>query len=211
MKCPPLNDLLDQARNLLADTESAAIKAHVLAGCSYCEKNLRWLVEMTQLTAQDRSFDFPEETIKGLVAWFKSQPAHERLSLRKLVANLIFDSLATQQVAFVRTENIAGQSPAGRQMLFQAEGYDIDLRFEGVEDNAAEDLIGQVLSHGNSANAIGGATIQLWQSEKPQLSTQANEYGVFRFAQIPSGIYDLKIQVAEDEINIVRVATARTI
>ncbi|MEK7831833.1 MAG: hypothetical protein AAB401_12145 [Acidobacteriota bacterium] len=211
MKCPPLNNLLDHARNLLAEAESATVKTHLQSGCRSCEENLRWLTEASQLMAQDRSFEFSEDTIKGLVAWFKSQPAHARPSVRKLLANLIFDSLAARQVAFVRTEAVAGQSPAGRQMLFQAEGYDIDLRFEGVEDKAAEDLIGQVLPQSDSATATGGATVELWQDEKQQLSAEANEHGVFRFARIPSGVYDLKIQIAEDEINIVRVATARTI
>lgn len=211
MKCPPLNNLLDHARKLLAETESATIETHLQSGCRSCEENLLWLKDTSQLAAQDRSFEFPEDTIKGLVAWFKAQPAHERPSVKKLIANLIFDSLATQQVAFVRTEIVTGQQAGGRQMLFQAEGYDIDLRFEGVEDKPTEDLIGQVLPQSDSASVLAGATVQLWQDEKPRLSTEANDQGVFRFAQIPSGIYDLKIQVADDEINIVRVATARTV
>lgn len=211
MSCPPLNELLDFTRNLLTEAESVAVKAHLSSGCGKCEENLHWITEASQLAAQDHSFDFPEETINGLVAWFKAQPPHARPTLRQLLANLMFDSLATHQVAFARTENVASQSPAGRQMLFQADGYDIDLRFEGVEDNAAEDLIGQVLPHSHSVNIVSGATIQLWQAEKKRLSTQANEHGVFRFTGIPSGIYDLKIQVAADEINIVCVATARAV
>lgn len=211
MKCPPLNNLLDFARNLLAEAESATVKTHLQGGCRSCEENLLWLKDASQLAAQDRSFEFSEDTIKGLVAWFKAQPAHVRPSVRQLVANLIFDSLAAQQVAFVRAETVTSQQTGGRQMLFQAEGYDIDLRFEGVEDKATEDLIGQVLPQSDSASAFVGATVQLWQDEKPQLSAEANDHGVFRFAQIPSGIYDLKIQVAEDEINIIRVATARTV
>lgn len=211
MKCPPLNDLLDYTRNLLTETESAVIKTHLLDGCTSCERNRYWLENVAQVTAQDRSFDFSEDAIKGLVAWFKSQPAHARPSVRRLMANLIFDSLAARQVAFVRTDSVTGQATGGRQMLFQAEGYDIDLRFEGVEDKPTEDLIGQVLPQSDSFTATGGAMVQLWKDEQPQLTTQANDHGVFRFGQISSGVYDLKIQVAEDEINIVRVATARIV
>ncbi len=209
MKCPPLENLLEHARGLLAETENATVSNHLLAGCVRCEENLRWLGEVRQLTSQDRSFDIPESAIQGMVAWFKSQPSHARQPLRKLIASLSFDSLMNRQVAFVRSETAAAQPPNGRQMLFQTEGYDIDLRFEGIEDKPLEDLIGQILPNSQLHQTVSGVTVQLWQNEQEKSSAQADSLGVFRFAQIPSGIYDLKIQTAEDEINLLKVSTAR--
>lgn len=211
MSCPPLNQLLGFSRNLLPETESIQINTHLQSGCGNCEENLNWLGQVGQLAAQDHSFAFPEETIKGLVAWFKSQPAPASQSVRKLFASLIFDSLIPGQVAFVRKGFIAGQPPAGRQMLFQAEGYDIDLRFEAIEDKAMEDLIGQILPQTEAQTVTAGVTVQLCQGEQQQAGGQTDEQGLFRFTRIPSGIYDLKIVIAGVEINLSQVPTARAV
>ncbi|MGE0885464.1 MAG: hypothetical protein AB7P14_18100 [Blastocatellales bacterium] len=211
MKCPPLHNLLDYSRHLLAETDAAAVKEHLLDGCGKCSENLRWIADALGLTARHRPVDLPEETIRSIVAWFKSQPAPASRTVRKLIANLIFDSLMPGQLSFVREETPAGQPPAGRQMLFQAEGYDVDLRFEGVEDKTTEDLIGQILPNGEARSITAGVTVQLWREEQEQMQAQADEQGLFSFRRIPSGVYDLKIQVAEGEINLVRVSTARAV
>jgi hypothetical protein len=212
MKCPTLIELTDYTRGLLADDESGAIKAHVMTGCRKCQENLRWIEEVARLAKEDRSLDFPEETIKGIVAWFKTQPAHSPPSIRKLVARLVFDSLSPNQLAPVRNEPVAGQSmtaPARRQMLFQTEKYDIDLRFEAIEDDPTEDLIGQILPQNEAENIPSGVTVQLWHDETEQMSTRTDSHGFFRFARIPSRNYGLKIHVAEFEINILDLSAVR--
>lgn len=209
MNCPLLETLLDYNRGLLSDDNHAPINLHLLAGCRRCEENLHWLGEVGQLASLDRSFDIPENAVRGMVAWFKSQTAHTHHPLRKLIATLSFDSWMNRQVALVRSENAAAQQPRGRQMLFQTDGYDIDLRFEGIEDRSVEDLIGQILPNTQLHQAVSGATVQLWQNNQEKSRARADQSGVFRFAQIASGIYDLKILTAEDEINLLKVSTAR--
>jgi hypothetical protein len=214
MNCPPLSGLLDYSQKVLAQNERAGIESHLVTGCRKCAENMRWLGEVAWLTAQDQSFDFPDELMKGLVVWFKEQPAPTPRTLRKLVAKLVFDSLLPQQYAPVRGET--GQPfvrplVAGRQMLFQAEGYDVDLRFEAIEDLDTEDLIGQVLPQRIEQPDIADATVELWSAAPEPQRVQTDQQGLFRFAQIPSGIYDLKIQVSEGEINLNQVCTARAV
>jgi hypothetical protein len=79
-----------------------------------------------------------------------------------------------------------------------------------VEDHPTEDLIGQILPNGEAQSVTAGVTVQLWREEQEQMRAQTDDQGLFSFRRIPSGVYDLKIQVAEGEINLVRVSTART-
>lgn len=211
MDCPPLDALLDYSRQVLVPAESVQIAGHLQAGCRACWGNVGWLGEVVELTARDRSFDFSEDLIQGMVAWFKAQPVPSVPTLRKLVAQLIFDSLLPQQAAPVRGEAESSYvSPAtGRQMLFQAEGYDVDLRFEAIEDETNEDLIGQVLPQNQTQSLLAGVIVELWQAEQTPRKMVTDQYGLFRFANIPSGVYDLKIQVVEGEISLHQVATAR--
>ena len=212
MKCHTLNELMDYTCGLLADEESARIKSHILAECEDCLGNLRWLEEVARLARQDRSFDFPEKTIKDMVAWFKSQPAHSPPSVRKLIAKLTFDSLLPNQFVTVRGDLDAGHSiipAAGRQMLFQTEGYDIDLRIEPIEDDPTIDLLGQILPQNETEAIHAGVTVSLWHNEKEQMSVKTDNQGFFRFSQTPLRVYDLKIQVAEVEIDIVDLSAER--
>src|SRR4030095_6242509 len=118
------------------------------------------------------------------------------------------DSSMPNRLAYVREKTPAGQPLAGRQMLFQTEGYDIDPRVGGGENQPTEALIGQILPNGEAQSVTAGVTVQLWREEQEQMRAQTDEQGLFSFRRIPSGVYDLKIQVAEGEINLVRVSTA---
>ena len=98
--------------------------------------------------------------------------------------------------------------PVGRQVLYRAGSYDVDLRFESGETEG-EDLIGQIVPGGKLPSAVEGAAVRLLQDEIVVAHAHANTRGVFIFLQIASGIYELKILVPEGEIEINRVATAR--
>ncbi|HMV47749.1 MAG TPA: hypothetical protein PLD20_28550 [Blastocatellia bacterium] len=216
MSCPPLNKLLDYSRRKPAEAESAEIKNHLQTGCENCAGRLRWLETVSTLAKQDRAPDISESDIRGIVAWFKSQPAHTAQGVfRKLMASLVFDSLHPDRLEPVRAESGGCLSNAsiirsacGRQMLFQTEGYDIDLRFEAVENKATEELIGQVLSQGGGLSAETAA-VQLWRSGNIYGSARTDSQGLFHFGEIASGVYELKIQISGDEINLTDVPTAR--
>jgi hypothetical protein len=214
MNCPPLNGLLDYSQQVLPQNERAGIESHLVTGCRQCAENLHWLSEVAWLTAQDRSFDFAEETLRGLTVWFQEQTVRPPRTLRRLVARLVFDSLLPQQLAPVRSETHhpdVAPLAAGRQMLFQADGYDVDLRFEAIEDLATEDLLGQVLPQEAALPDIAGARVALCQAEQELQRAQTDQRGLFRFAQVPSGVYELKIQVSEGEIELNHVPTARAV
>ena len=214
MNCPPLSGLLDYSQQVLGRQERAGIESHLITGCRKCAENLRWLSEVAWLAAQDRSFDFPEEALKGLVVWFKEQAAPLPPSLRQLVARLVFDSLLPQPLAPVRGAALppllASQS-AGRQMLFQAEGYDVDLRFEPSDEAETGDLIGQVLPQGAGLRELAGTLVELRRAAQAPQRAQTDQQGLFRFAQLPSGVYELKIQVRAGEISLSHVPTARAL
>src|SRR5262245_44835374 len=114
MKCPPLHHLFDYSRRLLAETEADVVKKHLLGGCGMCSENLRWIDEALTLAAQSRPVDLSEETIRSIVGWFKSQPAHASRTVRKLTANLIFDSSMPNRLPFVREKAHGSHPPVAR-------------------------------------------------------------------------------------------------
>jgi len=208
MKCPSLTNLLDYLRGHLRADERVAIREHISRGCPSCQENQRWLEEVLRLTSEDKSFTFPEEVIQKVIAEFKDRSTPFRSPLRQLFTRLIFDSLTSQQPANVRFDPAIGGAVAERQMLFQSEDYDIDLRFEQAAEPGIEEMIGQVLPRQQRAQDLIGFSAQLFQGEVEVDHAQIDARGIFKFAGVLSGIYDLKIQVPEGEIYVRGMATA---
>ncbi len=204
MGCPSLNQLVDFAREQVSSPERETVMAHLATGCPRCQENQRWLAEVLRLTAEDKSFDFPEAALARVVALMRPQPAATRTPLGQLIAELIFDSLAPRQLAGVRAE--AGAA-SGRQMLYRVAGYDIDLRFEPTEDGAAEELIGQALPEDKPAAAE--FTVRLLRDGVEIGRAQTDARGIFKFERIPSGVYDLMIESRGVVINISQANSAR--
>ena len=207
MGCPDLNLLADFARGVLAEPARSEVASHLTSECSSCQANQAWLTTVSNLTATDHSFDFPEWVIRRAVTQFEAGAVTPLAQLRQLVARLMFDSLATPSLAAVRSE--ATYMPSGRQVLYQAEGYDIDLRFEPADEGEQEELIGQILSQQLHGTELAPLSIQLWKDGQAINQTSTNARGIFKLANIASGSYDLKISVPEGEINISPLATAR--
>lgn len=197
MFCPAPEKFPDYMRGLLPQSEGDDIAAH-LAVCADCQATQRWLAEAAELAAADTR-QISEPVISHMVNWFRAQPPHPAPTLRELVARLVFDSFGPAQLARVRREGITGL-PAERQMFFQAEGFDIDLRLES--DNGEDFLIGQILPTGEKPVNPVAAVVELHQAGQIIADTQVDEQGMFRLRQIPSGYYELSITLEDIRIHI---------
>lgn len=207
MKCPSLINLLDCSQGRLPTEERAAVLAHLSSGCPDCREDQGWLAEALSLAFEDKSFEYPEETLQHVVSFFGARQEAPAPSLRQFFARLIFDNFTPYQMADVRSGWAGGPAVAGRQMLFNAEGYDIDLRFEQVEGSADAELIGQILSEKRTPMELDQRAARLLKGEAEIDYVKIDARGIFKFAPVPAGVYHLKIQVPEGEINIGEVAT----
>jgi len=210
MNCPSLISLLDFLQGQLPADERSAVLAHLSSGCPSCRDNQRWLEEVLRLVFEDKSFEYSEETIQQVVSNFKARSATSSPTAPQFFARLIFDSFTSNQLVDVRSDLAGTLWVSGRQMLFHAAGYDIDLRFEQAEDSDDEELIGQILSEKQLPAGFGRLSAHLIKGEAEIDNVKTDERGIFKFARVPAGVYNLKIQVPEGEINILEVATAHS-
>jgi hypothetical protein len=133
--------------------------------------------------------DAPAAWVHAAVGLWKA-PAQGRLgtALRRIQAVLTFDSLGAMPLA-------AGMRSLGspsRQLLFSADGLDIDLRIR--PDGAAFALSGQVLGNlgaGRVALAPEGAP------DAPSHAASLDDLGEFRLPGVPPGRYLLSLQSDE--------------
>jgi hypothetical protein len=122
--------------------------------------------------------------------------AGARTILRQLAAVLTFDSWAASPLA----AGLRGPSQATRQLLFSADGRDVDLRISPAEDNRFV-LTGQVFG----PDEAGIARLQARPADAaaatvPEQFGALDAMGEFRLSGVAAGRYVLSLQLGDDEI-----------
>src|SRR5262245_5859278 len=126
--------LLDYVEGSLNPETVSAVEAHLAQPCARCQALARQITELTQLMAHDKTAAPPQPLLKRMLAVIHRRPATER---PRIPAALIFDSWQHAPLAAVRG---AGQA---QQLLFSAEGLDIDLHLTSSQDETT--VRGQIL------------------------------------------------------------------
>jgi hypothetical protein len=184
-RCINLENLVDYLRLTGDPATHKPIANHLATGCRTCQANQQWLAEVLELTTTDQSFDFAEATLATHDSPFQTGTAQDRPRLRQLFAELIFDSFWQPQPAQVRV-GVPALSQS-RQLLFRAEGYDIDIRFELAESDQTDELMGQILPTKAVPLALASLPVQLWQTNVLRAEARTNARGIFKFKRSPSG------------------------
>jgi len=203
MTCATLDELLALIQGTADVAARAGIQAHMSSGCKTCAENHGWLTQMLAVTSKDDSFNFSEETIGWSVAQFKAASASAPTKMQ-ILARLVFDNLLPSRPIEVRSMAAPAVS---RQMLYQAGGYDVDLRVEQFEAANAVLIMGQIVSAAKKPAELTGLSVELMrhdsgfgQEDKKQTETDAR--GMFRLRDVTPGEYDLVIHVPEGDLSI---------
>ncbi len=154
--------------------------------CGECSIAYRKLADLFAYTAPAESEDVPQATTARILNIYQRKPAQEnepRLERRGL-ASLLFDDW--QMAVNERYSGIES-----RQLLFQVNEYQVDLRIEFSGEFAM--VTGQIFP------AITNATAELIHSDR-RITVGLSELGEFVFDAVPKGRYDLRIASADSEI-----------
>jgi hypothetical protein len=183
------SQLADYAEGRLLPDEQAGLESHI-ASCSQCTKMLIRLQRVIDFLQTGE--DAPAPVIKRAVDLFRSRAASES-SLsglrRRIQAVLHFDS-----ARLVPAFGIRSAKSRIRQMLFDADGREIDLRIQ--PEGQAWIVSGQLLGE-----AALGATAILHGDVEIHEST-VNELSEFSFAPVAAGSYRLSINLTNVDVEI---------
>jgi hypothetical protein len=189
---PTFSSLLAYSENALPPETAAEIEAHLAAPCAHCQTDLaRVRAVLDALVRQNKTVAPPATIVRRAIAAFQPRPSPAQ-QLRT-IADLIFDSFRQAPLAAVRG---AAQS---RQMLFTAEGLDIDLHITAEPDNVT--LMGQVLG-ARTFDAQSSPFVRLYHAGDVLDAARADALGQFAFRAVPAGLYDLGVEVEAREIII---------
>jgi len=149
------------------------------------ENNDQEINRIIYLMQTDESYDSPPDAIQWSKNIFRTRAVEPKPSIIKKVLAVLRMDLSPNRAAYGERSASASQA---RQMFFQAGENALDIRISKTEQGF--NLHGQILGEG-----FANCTIKLGKFE-----TTANKLSEFKLANIPSGIYNLSVQINEKEI-----------
>jgi hypothetical protein len=180
----PFDQLVDLVDGRLSAEALERARAH-LAGCKRCAADVAWLEHLIGLMRNDTSVDAPADQIARVVGLF-----HQRgnRAPRRLVARMRFDSARQPQGIGLRSG-----FTAGRQLVFNADDIDLDLRISPAITGWA--VAGQLLG-----NCHGGE-VELYGAQGVARAT-LNQFCEFKLPPIQAGVYTLTLHLEGTDLEI---------
>lgn len=157
--------LVDYVRGVSEPEISKDIRAHETMGCSKCQAAHDTWSRVQKLATEESAYTPPENLVRLVKLGFGGKTARERS--KWTLATLVFDSFAQPLTAGVRsgTLNIW-------QVIFEAEGLTVDLRFGRRSQSKEVHVVGQVFDKQAVRALRDNATIEV-STEKDRLIATA--------------------------------------
>jgi hypothetical protein len=186
------------------DAASAAIAAHLAEVCSDCTAIFSVWKQVKTIADNERQYS-PAENVVHMpkVQFAASQFRHEE----SVTAKLTFDTFTQPLLAGVRSV-----TATARQMVFEADGLMMDLRFDQPTGSRQVHLTGQVLDKRVPRASSADAIVILWTGKGlPVAETRTNAFGEFHVEFQEQDRLRLSIQVGGRHIVRIPLADLRDI
>ena len=124
---------------------------------------------------------------------FEFQIIEDVLNYTTFIASLLFDSRA--HPATTSTRGL----PAGRQIILQTPGFDLDLRIHTTKSRAT--ALGQVLERGTKS-LLQDLEIRLMKESLPITTVISDSLGTFKFSNISTGSFNILVVIPQHHSRI---------
>lgn len=194
MTCPSDEYLIALAQGSLSFDEAKDLNFHLSAGCQACQSRFRQIQQTLSVTWTEGS----GESIIQALNPFQSESRQRGQSSRQIIpAVLVFDSGSQGRLLGFR-----GARSASRHLLYRAGPYDIDLSMDYVESARLIDIIGQAMPLRMDLDVVANRDVELLKESTRVFATSTNEFGEFILDSVGEGVYDLKLKLEAEDINI---------
>jgi hypothetical protein len=157
----------DFVRGVSGPEISRDIKAHLVEGCSKCNAAHDAWSRVRRLATEESAYAPPENLVRMMKLGFNGKPAHQ--PAKWTLANLVFDSFAQPLLAGVRSSGALNVW----QVIYEAEGLTVDLRFGRRSQSKEVHVVGQVLDRQEVRALQNHASIELSTEQNEMVATTA--------------------------------------
>lgn len=184
-----------------AEADSRAdLEAHLASGCKACTATVGLWKQVHSIATGESGYGPPEDVVRLVRLEFAAN--HLRNTAE---ASLVFDTFSQPILAGVRST-----AAAARQMVYEAEGLTVDLRFDRQPYSNKVHLIGQILDPERLRAKLGNFPVMLWtENGLPVAESSTNAFGEFHLEFEAQDGLRLSIQVAANKLIRIPLANLR--
>ena len=170
------------------------IHAHLAAGCLHCKTAKGFWSRLQTMALSEAVYTPPS----NLVRQVKLEFVATRIPEKWTAAKKIFDTFSQPLLAGVRS---ADATP--RQVVYEAEGLIVDLRFDRMQASGTVAATGQMLDQRVPRELLAGSPVVLWtQDGQLVATTEANGFGEFQLEFVPQDHLRLTARVGRRRVHI---------
>ena len=177
------------------------VQTHLASGCNDCQSSLVRLNRMLAALPEADRLHVPEAALDRARNIFRERARHlkpERVPVR---ARLVFDSRFDLALSGAR-----GEESQSTQLLYETDTHDVDL-WQEKADSEHWYLIGQIFPK-SGGDPLVAESVTLIPADGPSLTTSAVD-AEFHLPSVLSGLYELRLQIGEEEIIVPDVLLGR--
>ena len=187
---PPFDRLADLAEGRVEADDRGTLQRHV-SDCARCLADVEWLTDTIGLMRTDNMESPPEHVVHRAVRLFRQHrikmQAEPAYLLQRLVGMLRFDSAVAAPAVGLRV----GTDEATRQLVFDAQPYEVELRMRTTSRGWA--VVGQLLG---PAESVEAGDVELIGADTT-VRASLTELLEFSLPSVPAGTYRLELHVDE--------------
>jgi|SRR5579884_335610 hypothetical protein len=173
----------------ISNSEREEIETHLADGCNDCAAARDTWQQVHAVALRESNYAPPREAVRMAKLEYAARLFDK--GKQPMLANLVFDTFAQPPFAGVRSA-----AAAARQMVYEADGLAVDLRFDHPPAAKKIFLTGQVLDKQVPRAPVDEAAVILWTDRGLALAeTKANAFGEFNLELEPQNNLRLSIQV----------------
>jgi hypothetical protein len=173
----------------ISNSERDEMQLHLANACNDCATSRDTWQQVHAVALRETNYAPPPEALRMAKLEYAARWFEKRK--QPVLAKLLFDTFAQPALAGVRSA-----AAAARQMVYEADGLAVDLRFDHPPSAKKIFLTGQVLDKQVPRAAVDDAAVILWTDRGLALAeTKANAFGEFNLELEPQNNLRLSIQV----------------
>jgi hypothetical protein len=166
---------IDFVNGTRAQAAQREMQKHLDSGCETCSKAVATWRKVQSSAGNESKFVPPADTVRVAKAAYGSAGFDAKPGLVEVVAQLVFDSFETPATAGTRSAALQG-----RQMLFAASTYQIDLSIEVKPDQTRLSVTGQLTDTADQTSVGEGIIVTLSNRRGQTIQTMTNSFGEFQ-------------------------------
>ncbi len=186
MKHIDIGQWVDLVRGLPIDNQDRA-EAH-LSECGRCSRSVSLLRDFVAICSAEGAKEPPRYAVSSAKAIYALQRP-EKVYFPKLLGRLVYDSFREPL-----PEGLRARHRLSRYAVYEAGGYSLDLRLERQMGLANVSLVGQLASHGASAQPPVDLPVFLVSGKDIVAWTVTNAFGEFEIEYEPKEHLRLYVQ-----------------